>query len=169
MPPEVFTTPYSNPAGGSPMALRRNVGEGLRLLREAGWVVNERDGKLANQKSGEPFAVELLAADPSFERINLFYNRAQPEMAMPGLLEEEKKRLNRPVPELPIAEDNDAPDVKAGNGNGHHGAEAAVKSLNDSLAHFQQDAPTCPNCGHVAVRNGACYKCLNCGESLGCS
>ena len=96
-------------------------------------------------------------------------NRAQPELAMPGLLEEEKKRLNRPVPELPIAEDNDAPDVKAGNGNGHHGAEAAVKSLNDSLAHFQQDAPTCPNCGHVAVRNGACYKCLNCGESLGCS
>jgi ribosomal protein L32 len=36
------------------------------------------------------------------------------------------------------------------------------------VAHFQLDAPTCPNCGHVAVRNGACYKCLNCGESLGC-
>ncbi|MGD0251883.1 MAG: vitamin B12-dependent ribonucleotide reductase [Verrucomicrobiota bacterium] len=96
-------------------------------------------------------------------------NRAQPDLAMPGLLEEEKKRLNRPVPELPIAEDNDAPDVKSGNGNGHHAAAAAVKSLNDSIAHFQQDAPTCPNCGHVAVRNGACYKCLNCGESLGCS
>jgi ribonucleoside-diphosphate reductase alpha chain len=44
-----------------------------------------------------------------------------------------------------------------------------VKSLSDSIAHFQQDAPTCPNCGHVAVRNGACFKCLNCGESLGCS
>ena len=41
--------------------------------------------------------------------------------------------------------------------------------LSDAVAHFQQDAPTCPNCGHVAVRNGACYKCLNCGESLGCS
>ena len=95
-------------------------------------------------------------------------NRAQPELAMPGLLEEEKKRLNRPVPELPIAEDNDAPEVKSGNGNGHHASDA-VKSLNDSVAHFQQDAPTCPNCGHVAVRNGACYKCLNCGESLGCS
>ncbi len=96
-------------------------------------------------------------------------NRAQPDLAMPGLLEEEKKRLNRPVPELPIAEDNDAPDLKSGNGNGHHTADPAVKSLNDSIAHFQQDAPTCPNCGHVAVRNGACYKCLNCGESLGCS
>jgi len=41
--------------------------------------------------------------------------------------------------------------------------------LSESVAHFQLDAPTCPNCGHVAVRNGACYKCLNCGESLGCS
>jgi ribonucleoside-diphosphate reductase alpha chain len=38
-----------------------------------------------------------------------------------------------------------------------------------SMITNQQDAPTCPNCGHVAVRNGACYKCLNCGESLGCS
>jgi microcin C transport system substrate-binding protein len=73
VPPEVFTTKYSNPAGGSPMAVRRNMGEGLRLLREAGWVVNEKDRKLVNEKSGEPFAVELLADDPSFERVNLFY------------------------------------------------------------------------------------------------
>ena len=29
--------------------------------------------------------------------------------------------------------------------------------------------PQCPVCGHIAVRNGACYRCLNCGESLGCS
>ena len=99
-------------------------------------------------------------------------NRAQPELAMPGLLEEEKKRANRPVPELPLAEDTDVLEVKTGEsrGNGQHApAERTVKSLNDSVAHFQQDAPTCPNCGHVAVRNGACFKCLNCGESLGCS
>jgi ribonucleoside-diphosphate reductase alpha chain len=97
-------------------------------------------------------------------------NRAQPELAIPGLLEEVKKKVNRPVPELPIAEDNDVLEVKAGNGNGHHApAGRMIKSLSDSVAHFQQDAPTCPTCGHVAVRNGACYKCLNCGESLGCS
>lgn len=61
-------------------------------------------------------------------------------------------------------------DVKTtgGNGNGHKHAKT-ITSLSDSVAHFQQDAPTCPSCGHVAVRNGACYKCLNCGESLGCS
>ena len=46
---------------------------------------------------------------------------------------------------------------------------ASSRRSNDAVAHFQQDAPTCPNCGHVAVRNGACYKCFNCGDSLGCS
>ena len=99
-------------------------------------------------------------------------NCAQPELAMPGLLEEEKKRVNRPVRELQLAEDTDGLEMKEpGNGNGHHapGAVRVAKSLNDSVAHFQQDAPTCPNCGYVAVRNGACYKCLNCGDSLGCS
>ncbi len=104
-------------------------------------------------------------------------NRNQPELAIPGLLEEVKKKVNRPVPELlPIAEDHDVVDIKPatpGNGNGkshgHRPGERTIKTLSDSVAHFQLDAPTCPNCGHVAVRNGACYKCLNCGESLGCS
>jgi ribonucleoside-diphosphate reductase alpha chain len=106
-------------------------------------------------------------------------NRTQPELAMPGLMEEVKKKVNRPVPELPLSEDTDVLEMDAemadaGNGNGNHAANTApaertVRSLSDSVAHFQQDAPTCPNCGHVAVRNGACYKCLNCGESLGCS
>lgn len=42
-------------------------------------------------------------------------------------------------------------------------------AVDKSVAHFQQDAPTCPHCGHLVVRNGSCYKCFNCGESLGCS
>ncbi|MCB9830958.1 MAG: vitamin B12-dependent ribonucleotide reductase [Planctomycetes bacterium] len=33
----------------------------------------------------------------------------------------------------------------------------------------QSDAPFCDVCGHITVRNGACYKCLNCGSSMGCS
>ncbi len=103
-------------------------------------------------------------------------NRNQPELAIPGLLEELKKKVNRPVPELPLSEDNDVVDLKPGavtRGGGKNGTRAhperSIKSISDAVAHFQQDAPTCPNCGHVAVRNGACYKCLNCGESLGCS
>jgi ribonucleoside-diphosphate reductase alpha chain len=33
----------------------------------------------------------------------------------------------------------------------------------------QADAPPCPDCGCIMVRNGACYKCLNCGTTSGCS
>jgi ribonucleoside-diphosphate reductase alpha chain len=100
--------------------------------------------------------------------------RAQQELPMPGLIYDFKKKITRPVPELALAEENEVVDIKTGpgNGNGHKPQYApgySIKSLSDSVAHFQADAPTCPNCGHVAVRNGACYKCLNCGESLGCS
>jgi microcin C transport system substrate-binding protein len=73
VPPEVFTTPYSNPTGGNPTAMRNNMREGLKLLREAGWVIDEKTQKLANQKTGEPFTVELLSDQPIYERINLFY------------------------------------------------------------------------------------------------
>ena len=33
----------------------------------------------------------------------------------------------------------------------------------------QADAPACPDCGSLMVRNAACYKCLNCGCTSGCS
>jgi len=74
VPPEVFTTAYSNPVGGTPAAVRDNLREGLRLLREAGYEV--RNQKLANAKTGEPFAVELLSFQPVFERVFLFYKPA---------------------------------------------------------------------------------------------
>jgi ribonucleoside-diphosphate reductase alpha chain len=37
------------------------------------------------------------------------------------------------------------------------------------FAKFQSDAPSCDNCGAITVRNGNCYLCHNCGNSLGCS
>jgi ribonucleoside-diphosphate reductase alpha chain len=102
-------------------------------------------------------------------------NTAQQELAIPGLMDEIKKKVNRPVPELPLSDDTEilvAKTTPSGNGgsNGHGSTRGrTITSLSDAIAHFQSDAPTCPSCGHVAVRNGACYKCLNCGESLGCS
>ena len=67
------------------------------------------------------------------------------------------------MPELAIADDTDLLELK----DAVKGA-SRLKSLTSTFQN-QGDAPTCPTCGHVAVRNGACYKCLNCGESLGCS
>jgi ribonucleoside-diphosphate reductase alpha chain len=37
------------------------------------------------------------------------------------------------------------------------------------FATFQIDAPACDNCGSITVRNGNCYLCHNCGNSMGCS
>ena len=93
--------------------------------------------------------------------------RSQPDLAMPGLAEEIKKNVNRPVPELlPIAEENvEIVPRKPSAGHKHERRAATLTSMITN----QQDAPTCPNCGNVVVRNGACYKCLNFGESLGCS
>jgi ribonucleoside-diphosphate reductase alpha chain len=41
--------------------------------------------------------------------------------------------------------------------------------LAQQLEEMMGDAPVCDGCGHITVRNGACYKCLNCGNSMGCS
>ncbi|MEZ4226930.1 MAG: vitamin B12-dependent ribonucleotide reductase [Polyangiaceae bacterium] len=42
-------------------------------------------------------------------------------------------------------------------------------ALDAQLEDMMGDAPLCDGCGHITVRNGACYKCLNCGNSMGCS
>jgi ribonucleoside-diphosphate reductase alpha chain len=31
------------------------------------------------------------------------------------------------------------------------------------------DSPACTECGSIMVRNGSCYKCINCGATSGCS
>jgi len=70
VPAEVFTTAYQNPVGGNPEAVRANLRESARLLKEAGFEV--RDRKLVDA-TGKPVIVEILVQDPSAERIALFY------------------------------------------------------------------------------------------------
>jgi ribonucleoside-diphosphate reductase alpha chain len=51
-------------------------------------------------------------------------------------------------------------------------ANFAANDLHDQdrqFAHFQSDAPPCDNCGALTVRCGTCYRCFNCGNSMGCS
>jgi ribonucleoside-diphosphate reductase alpha chain len=49
------------------------------------------------------------------------------------------------------------------------GPEGSMSALDAQLEEMMGDAPVCDGCGHITVRNGACYKCLNCGNSMGCS
>ncbi|MCE5325822.1 MAG: vitamin B12-dependent ribonucleotide reductase [Planctomycetaceae bacterium] len=44
-----------------------------------------------------------------------------------------------------------------------------LDQLDKQFSGFQEDAPACDVCGAITVRNGNCYKCYNCGSSLGCS
>jgi len=70
---------------------------------------------------------------------------------------------------------------KNGNGSGSapksggdlaHLAETNTAAITDherEIYRMQSDAPPCPECGAITIRSGACYKCLSCGTSLGCS
>jgi ribonucleoside-diphosphate reductase alpha chain len=48
-------------------------------------------------------------------------------------------------------------------------ADVQTSSVQALLADKMGDAPLCDTCGHITVRNGSCYRCLNCGDSKGCS
>ena len=97
-------------------------------------------------------------------------------------------RLADPTPDVePQAiEAEAAPKKKNGKANGanSHGATKAaaktqatigdppasnVEKTEKSVFVAQSDAPPCPECGSIMVRNAACYKCLNCGSTSGCS
>jgi len=47
--------------------------------------------------------------------------------------------------------------------------ETGIDALNAAAKNMQSDAPACNVCGHIMMRSGTCYKCLNCGNQGGCS
>ena len=55
-----------------------------------------------------------------------------------------------------------------GEGRGEGSADSPA-TRSQQFAQFQSDAPACDNCGAITVRNGNCYLCHNCGQSMGCS
>jgi ribonucleoside-diphosphate reductase alpha chain len=63
--------------------------------------------------------------------------------------------------------------IEKGNGSGTEESaaqKASPKPLNDLKSMYAlDDAPSCAGCGSIMVRNGSCYKCMNCGETSGCS
>ena len=82
----------------------------------------------------------------------------------------------------PVASSNGAASpVASGSSNGaKHAAPVAAMSAEDTaaastasaqaaLGDMMGDAPACPTCGHITIRSGTCYKCLNCGDTTGCS
>jgi len=47
--------------------------------------------------------------------------------------------------------------------------DSVMNAVNTAAINMQSDAPACNVCGHIMMRSGTCYKCLNCGNQGGCS
>lgn len=102
-----------------------------------------------------------------------------------GLIADMEPEADDPAPVLsdpeplvrPLSLNGGSKGVK--NGNGTHVANGRAQLSETSTAtitdrekdtfRMQSDAPPCPECGALTIRSGACYKCLSCGTSLGCS
>ena len=69
IPDRVFTETYKPPSSDASGNIRRNLRQGLRLLKQAGWVFKDR--KLVNAETGRHFSFEILLSQPVWERIAL--------------------------------------------------------------------------------------------------
>ena len=74
----------------------------------------------------------------------------------------------RAEPKVASPSETETPPTQAGGGGGG-AADAAASPLDRQMHTLMSGAPMCEICGHVTVRNGACFKCLNCGNAMGCS
>ena len=75
-----------------------------------------------------------------------------------------------PSPSSRVATDKpriEGPHSRSSNGDSVH-TQPVANVLDRQLSAVQSDAPFCDVCGHITIRNGTCYKCLNCGNSMGC-
>jgi ribonucleoside-diphosphate reductase alpha chain len=75
------------------------------------------------------------------------------------------------APATPVATAKALPQPVGFQGRGAAPAQARAARVpqDELLGRLSGDAPFCDTCGHITVRNGTCYKCLNCGNSMGCS
>ncbi|OHV80624.1 extracellular solute-binding protein [Ensifer sp. LCM 4579] len=71
VPAEVFTTPYSNPVGGTPQKARENLRKAIELLKEAGFEL--KGNRMVNKETGKPFSFEILLSSPALERVAVPY------------------------------------------------------------------------------------------------
>jgi ribonucleotide reductase alpha subunit len=85
-----------------------------------------------------------------------------------GILRRDPNLTAKPQPALAPASQPAAAGPKPAScaANGASGPSSGAQKLTFVV---NADSPACPDCGSITVRNGACYKCMNCGSTTGCS
>ncbi len=116
---------------------------------------------LAGLAAGTP-APSAAAGSPDPE------SRTEPLADTPSAVATTPQEKGKGAELAVIATNGHAGNGKAGNGNGGGGITLALGNVKVAFA-MQGDAPSCMDCGSIMVRNGSCYKCLNCGSTSGCS
>ena len=79
----------------------------------------------------------------------------------PEVVDEQEDSSDTGLALAPVAESGREPQAAVAGGSG-------AESMPYSIVN-QSDAPGCIDCGTIMIRNGACYKCPNCGATSGCS
>ncbi len=105
-------------------------------------------------------------------RTDLVHVLDKPEVGNLGNEEwDEQPTIGERTPELSEVRvvGNADTDVKAHRAASPVKASSSLDAVSAANKSMQGDAPACNTCGHITVRSGTCYKCLNCGNSLGCS
>ena len=143
-----------------------------KLINEYGPLAGQTDHKYIKSALGIQDLLGKMLRYEYFEETAFL--SVKPDPADPAYVPTRKSTLeilamakNRPRTEKTLLEFT--PAEPAPNLDAKLGKKAVGSDPNEMLAGLGGDAPACDQCGHTTVRNGACYKCLNCGNSMGCS
>jgi ribonucleoside-diphosphate reductase alpha chain len=103
-------------------------------------------------------------------RTDLVHVLDHPEVANTGKEDWDSPDSNGPAPHSPELSDVRIVAKAAANPATPRPAKVSqLDPVNAAARSMQSDAPACNTCGHITIRSGTCYKCLNCGNSMGCS
>ncbi len=114
----------------------------------------------------------FLAAHPEYGKPGRSVGASDDAATKGPIVEQAVALVQGAVQAATARQENGAGETSHSNGHSHDGGSNSRSQLSgptDQFARFQSDAPSCDNCGSITVRNGNCYLCHNCGNSMGCS
>ena len=132
---------------------REDTSATSQTVRQESLQADEPNDDSIRQDSGESVQTDRRLSDDGddFSEIGV----------RPSITEnDERSEVDQPV----VTPDDSASNEAEANDN-----DTEVGMLVSAMIQVQADAPACDVCGAITVRNGTCYKCLNCGNSMGCS
>lgn len=132
------------------------------------------------RKANMPNRSEALPSSPAAPSAKSIISKAVPEAVTddassdPGRADETsikdgKRSIGAYSPELIRGNGESKPLANASAPLAKAATATRIERVDQQFSHYQEDAPACDVCGSITVRNGNCYKCYNCGSSLGCS